>query len=60
MKYVWLSLIVIAVLAGALTGNIDKVTKSAIDTAYGFIKNIHFENMYYRKDIGHRALKYFS
>jgi phosphoribosylamine--glycine ligase len=34
--------------------------QSAIDTSYEFIKNIRFDNMYYRKDIGSRALKYFS
>lgn len=33
MKYVWLFLISVSVIIGALTGNIEKVTKSAIDMA---------------------------
>lgn len=31
--------------------------KEAIDKAYSAIAKIHFDNIYYRKDIGHRALK---
>jgi len=31
--------------------------KQAIDTAYQGVSQIHFENMYYRKDIGRRALR---
>lgn len=31
--------------------------QQAIDTAYGYVKEIHFENAYYRHDIGARALK---
>ena len=31
--------------------------KEAIDRAYGAIPRIHFEHMYYRKDIGAKALK---
>ena len=30
--------------------------EGAIDSAYGMVKQIHFENAYYRKDIGKRAL----
>ena len=33
-----------------------KDLKAAIDSAYGIVENIHFENAYYRKDIGARAL----
>ena len=33
MNYVWLFLIAVAVIIGAVTGNIDQVTKSAIDMA---------------------------
>ena len=29
----------------------------AIDKAYEAVKTIHFDNEYYRKDIGHRALE---
>jgi len=31
--------------------------KDAIDRAYEAIKEISFDGVYYRKDIGHRALK---
>lgn len=31
--------------------------KKALDTAYTVTREIHFENAFYRKDIGHRALK---
>ena len=31
--------------------------KSAIDDAYEMVKTVHFENAYYRHDIGQRALK---
>ena len=33
-----------------------KDLKTAIDSAYGIVERIHFENAYYRKDIGARAL----
>ena len=33
-----------------------KDLKAAIDSAYGIVESIHFENAYYRKDIGARAL----
>lgn len=31
--------------------------QSAIDATYSAVKKIHFEDMYYRRDIGHRILK---
>jgi phosphoribosylamine--glycine ligase len=31
--------------------------KEALARAYQAIAEIHFEGMYYRRDIGHRALK---
>jgi phosphoribosylamine--glycine ligase len=31
--------------------------KGALEKAYGCIKGIQFDNMYYRQDIGHKALK---
>ncbi len=31
--------------------------ESAIENAYGMVKTIHFDNAYYRSDIGQRALK---
>lgn len=31
--------------------------KSAIDATYAAVEKIHFEGMYYRRDIGHRILK---
>ena len=31
--------------------------ESAIDNAYEMVKQIHFENAYYRNDIGQRALR---
>jgi phosphoribosylamine--glycine ligase len=31
--------------------------QEALDRAYQAIAEIHFEGMYYRRDIGHRALK---
>ena len=31
--------------------------KSAIDGAYAMVQKIHFENAYYRNDIGQRALR---
>ena len=34
----------------------SKDLKAAIDSAYGIVESIHFENAYYRKDIGARAL----
>lgn len=30
---------------------------SAVDAAYGALKQIHFDGMYYRRDIAHRALE---
>ena len=30
---------------------------TAIDGAYAMVKQIHFENAYYRNDIGQRALR---
>jgi phosphoribosylamine--glycine ligase len=35
---------------------LDKDLKGAIDKAYSQVSLIEFENMHYRKDIGHRAL----
>jgi phosphoribosylamine--glycine ligase len=35
----------------------QKNLKSAIDHVYANISKIHFDGMYYRNDIGHRALK---
>lgn len=32
--------------------------KASIDKAYGFIDKIQFDNMHYRRDIGHRGLKH--
>ena len=37
-----------------------KNLKSAIDSAYALVDKIHFENAYYRHDIGARALACFS
>ncbi len=34
--------------------------KKAIDSAYRSVGSVSFQNMYYRKDIGFRGLKYFS
>ncbi len=34
--------------------------KSAIDKAYGAVKHVHFENAFYRTDIGQKALKAFE
>jgi len=34
--------------------------KDAVDTAYSIVERIHFENAYYRHDIGARALACFS
>ena len=31
--------------------------KDAIDASYGQVEKIHFDNAYYRKDIGRRALQ---
>jgi len=31
--------------------------KDAIDNCYNAVHKIHFDNMHYRKDIGHRAIK---
>ena len=31
--------------------------ESAVDGAYVMVKQIHFENAYYRNDIGQRALR---
>lgn len=36
---------------------LGKDIKDAIDRTYAALNNICFENMHYRKDIGHRALK---
>ncbi len=33
-----------------------KTLKEAIDTAYKNVEKIHFDNCYYRKDIGHKGL----
>jgi phosphoribosylamine--glycine ligase len=33
--------------------------KDAIATAYGFVTEIQFENMHFRRDIGHHGLKHF-
>ena len=35
---------------------IGENTKDAIDKAYEKVKNVHFDNAYYRKDIGKKAL----
>ena len=35
---------------------IGENTKDAIDKAYAKVKNVHFDNAYYRKDIGKKAL----
>ncbi len=35
----------------------DNSLKQSLDNIYETISNINFENKYYRKDIGHRALK---
>lgn len=35
---------------------IGENTKDAIDKAYAKVKNVHFENAYYRNDIGKKAL----
>tara|TARA_Y100001970_G_scaffold130349_1_gene160727 strand:- start:1562 stop:2842 length:1281 start_codon:yes stop_codon:yes gene_type:complete len=40
--------------------SIDNDLKSSIDKAYKLIENIKFEDMYYRKDIGSKALKYLT
>ncbi|KAI7908051.1 phosphoribosylglycinamide synthetase [Cokeromyces recurvatus] len=32
--------------------------REAVDKAYSSIQSIHFDNMYYRKDIAHRAFKH--
>ena len=37
--------------------DIDDTLKGAIDKAYKLVNKIHFDNAYYRKDIGARALK---
>ena len=37
--------------------DIDDTLKGAIDKAYKLVDKIHFDNAYYRKDIGARALK---
>ncbi|MBQ9472216.1 MAG: phosphoribosylamine--glycine ligase, partial [Ruminococcus sp.] len=31
--------------------------KEAVDASYGMVKRIHFDNAYYRSDIGKRALE---
>ena len=36
---------------------VEDTLKDAIDTAYGYAKEIHFENAYCRSDIGQRALR---
>nr|CAG8612692.1 8873_t:CDS:10 [Entrophospora candida] len=43
----------------AVTG-IASTLRDAVDKAYKDLKNINFENMYYRKDIAHRAFKHIS
>lgn len=35
----------------------DKTLQSAVNKAYKAVEVIHFDNMHYRKDIAHRALK---
>jgi phosphoribosylamine---glycine ligase len=40
----------------AVTATADAL-EEALDRAYEAIKKIHFEGIYYRRDIGHRALK---
>ena len=37
--------------------DIDDTLKGAISKAYKLVDKIHFDNAYYRKDIGARALK---
>ena len=36
------------------------VLKSAIDSAYGMVEKIRFENAYFRRDIGKKALAAFE
>ena len=36
---------------------VESNLKSAIETAYGYVKSISFDNAYYRNDIGAKALK---
>ena len=38
----------------------DKDLKSAVDGAYALVEKIHFDNAFYRHDIGARALKCFE
>lgn len=39
---------------------VGKTLETSINRAYEVVKDISFENMHYRKDIGYRGLKYFS
>jgi phosphoribosylamine--glycine ligase len=39
---------------------VGKTLETSITQAYEVVKDISFENMHYRKDIGYRGLKYFS
>jgi phosphoribosylamine--glycine ligase len=39
---------------------LGKTLKTAMDRAYRLVNDINFENMFYRRDIGFRGLKYFS
>ncbi len=43
---------------GRVLGVVGKgdTLKNAIDNAYAMTEKVHFQNAYYRKDIGHRAL----
>ncbi|EEB08013.2 phosphoribosylamine-glycine ligase [Schizosaccharomyces japonicus yFS275] len=36
---------------------VNDTVRSAVDSAYKGVANIHFKDMFYRKDIAHRALK---
>ena len=36
---------------------VEDSLKKAVDTAYSYVKDIHFDNAFYRRDIGAKALK---
>ena len=39
---------------------IGDTLKEAIDASYANVKKVHFENAFYRKDIGKRAMEVFN